>query len=148
MNISKVHNKSATTAKESKNACRTLDDRHPLQPPPSPLPHCLLWSVCLWCAPFSHIQIDFFLNPNNKIRQCLKVGWRGKFILLIRISVFQNLPESNNSSYWAGDIVKKIRLNGGSLKWTFSWNFLARRKLSQNTSQRVHAITYTRLREG
>ena len=36
----------------------------------------------------------------------LKVGWRGNFFWLIRISVSQNLPESNKSLYWAGDVVK------------------------------------------
>jgi len=36
----------------------------------------------------------------------LKVGWRGIFFWLIRISVSQTLPESNRSSYWAGDVVK------------------------------------------
>ena len=36
----------------------------------------------------------------------LKVGWRGKFFWLIRISMSQNLSESNKSSYWAGDVVK------------------------------------------
>jgi len=36
----------------------------------------------------------------------LEVGWRGKCFWLIRISVSQNLPESNKSSYWAGDVVK------------------------------------------
>jgi len=36
----------------------------------------------------------------------LKVGWRGNFFWLIRISVSQNLPESNESSYRAGDVLK------------------------------------------
>ena len=34
-------------------------------------------------------------------------GWMMRqFFWLIRISVSQNLPESNKSSYWAGDVVK------------------------------------------
>jgi len=56
----------------------------------------------------------------------LKVGWRGKFFWLIRMS--PNLPEWNSSSCWAGNVVKiqvyiriywQMGLNAGILKWTF-----------------------------
>jgi len=49
----------------------------------------------------------------------LKVGWRGKLFWLVRISVSQNFPKSNKSSYWAGDVIKTKRLNVGVLKWAF-----------------------------
>jgi len=36
----------------------------------------------------------------------LKVGWRGKFFLAYQNQCVSKLPESNKSSYWAGDVVK------------------------------------------
>jgi len=51
-------------------------------------------------------QLYHELSSHVKKWSALKVGWRCKFFWPIRISVSQNLPELNKSSYWAGDVVK------------------------------------------
>jgi len=52
------------------------------------------------------VRTNWFDHQQQKNAAVLKVGWRANFFRLIKISVPQNLPESNKSSYWAGDVVK------------------------------------------
>ena len=70
-------------------------------------------------------------------------GWMTRqFFWLIRISVSQNLPESNKSSYWAGDVVKNAVKSCSSQMHIHSVEILSRdvncRKRHHSGSKLVH----------
>jgi len=67
-------------------------------------------NLVAWQAPGLWMSFKGWLNSRYEAALSLKVGWRGKFFWLIRISASQNLPESNKSSYWAGDVVRNTNL--------------------------------------
>ena len=90
--------------------------------------------------------VNKVVSQSLKITTGLKVGWRGKFVSwLIRISVSENLPESNKSSYWARDVVKNTLKSWNSQMNSHSFEIFPRdvncrkRRHSGSTLLHMHA---------
>jgi len=65
-------------------------------------------------SPFDLIVL-FYMDSLNKTRSLFILNWMTRQCFwLIRISGSQNLPESNKSSYWPGEVVKNAVKSGNS----------------------------------